>query len=96
MSTSFYVWNPLSSVRYQLFYNYSERDSNLPLIPGLYSGIFVMYLQYHAARKRSNNAKENIIFYALCVVYALSMAVIALDIAVSVTTTFVSNCISFF
>ena len=80
----------------QLSRHLSKRDSNLPLVPGLYSGIFVMYLQYHAAKKRSNNVKENTIFYALCVVYALSMAIMALDIAVSVTTAFVSNYIFFF
>ena len=40
-------------------------------IPGLYSGIFAIYLQYRESQKGSYEAK-NIIFYALCMLYALS------------------------
>jgi hypothetical protein len=39
-----------------------------------------MYVQYHASKK-VDGAKQNIIFYALCALYMLSVAVNALDIA---------------
>ena len=48
-------------------------------ISGLYSGIFAIYLQYHAAQKNTDKAK-NILFYALSVLYALSMAAIIIII----------------
>ena len=58
-------------------------------ILGLYSGIFALYLQYHSSKKETDNATQNI-FYALCVLYVLSVALIALDIAIFLAT-FVSN-----
>ena len=43
---------------------------------GIYSGIFVMYLQC-----RSNNSKTTtVLFYALCVLYVLSTATIVCDL----------------
>ena len=65
--------------------------SFLTPVPGLYSGVFVLHLQleYHATDK----TKQNIIFYALCVLYVLSVVVMALDIAnfVIAVTTIVSS-----
>lgn len=46
---------------------------------GLYSGIFAVYLQLHTSAK--SNYKTNILFYALCVLYFLSMATIVLDVS---------------
>ena len=61
-------------------------------ILGLYSGIFSIYLQYHASqRKTGDNTKSNIIFHALCVLFVLSMAVFALQIADLWFIAFVSN-----
>ena len=48
-------------------------------IPGLYSGIFAMYLQHYRSQQSTNRAK-NILFYALCVLYALSATIIIVDI----------------
>ena len=48
-------------------------------IPGIYSGIFAMYLQHHGSQKSTDKAK-NIIFYALCALYALSMADTIIDL----------------
>jgi hypothetical protein len=52
------------------------------LIPGIYSGIFAMHVQYHASKEGDNiNIQQKIVFYALCVLYVLSVVVNALDIA---------------
>ena len=48
-------------------------------IPGLYSGIFAMYLQ-HRRSQQSTNRANNILFYALWVLYALSVAISIIDI----------------
>ena len=40
-----------------------------------------MHVQYHAFRKAIDNVKQKNVFYALCALYMLSAAVIALDIA---------------
>ena len=47
-------------------------------IPGLYSGIFAMYLQ-HRGSQQSTDRANNILFYALRVLYALTMATIIVD-----------------
>lgn len=70
---------------------FSKEVQSCPM-SGLYSGIFGLYLQYHASDKRTgNNTKSNIIFYALCVLYVLSVTVFALDIAIFWFGVFVSN-----
>jgi len=48
---------------------------------GVYSGIFAVYLQleYNRSQKDTHKA-NNILFYALCMLYAFSMATIILDI----------------
>src|SRR5271168_3912312 len=50
-------------------------------IPGLYSGIFAMYLQYHQLKKDStgHSKAKPILFYGLCALYILSLADISLD-----------------
>ena len=46
---------------------------------GLYSAVFVIYMQCHASKKLDIN-KRNILLYALCILYMLSTATIALDV----------------
>ena len=48
-------------------------------IPGLYSGIFAMYLQH----QQSTDKAKNILFYALWVLYALSAATIIVEIVIA-------------
>ena len=61
-------------------------------ILGIYSGIFAIHVHYHASRERTDNIPPNrIVFYALCVLYVLSVALIALDIAPVVVGVFASN-----
>ena len=48
-------------------------------IPGLYSGIFAIYLQHCASQQSADRAK-NILFYALWMLYALTTATIIIDI----------------
>ena len=49
---------------------------------GLYSGIFAIYLAHRGSRQSTDKAK-NILFYALCVLYALTAATNIIDILVS-------------
>ena len=51
-------------------------------IPGLYSGIFGVYLHQRGSQKSTDRAK-NILFYALLVLYTLSAATTIMDILVS-------------
>src|SRR5271168_2921601 len=62
------VWAPAKEVQYYP-------------IPGLYSGIFAMYLQYYQFKKDSTGQgkAKTILFYALCALYVLSLALISLD-----------------
>ena len=51
-------------------------------VPGLYSGIFLMYyLQYNPCKKDAST-RNNILFYALCLLYVLSMATAAVDLII--------------
>ena len=53
-------------------------------------------MQYHAsAEKEIDNAKKKIIFYALCVLYVLSVAVVALDTGVFVVNEFIVSNLDF-
>lgn len=45
---------------------------------GLYSGVFAMYLQHHTCNINKGN---NMLFYALCLLYFLSTATIVFDLA---------------
>src|SRR5271168_2820716 len=62
------VWAPAKEVQYYP-------------IPGLYSGIFAMYLQYYQFKKDSTGQgkAKTILFYALCALYILSLASISID-----------------
>lgn len=68
----------------------STRLQLLKQSPGLYSGIFALYLQYHASKTETVKS-TSIILYALCFLYILSVATIGFDIVSYVTTTPVSN-----
>ena len=48
-------------------------------IPGFYSGIFAIYLQHHGSQQ-STHRTNNILFYALWVLYALTMATSIVEI----------------
>ena len=58
------------SVKFPLSSSRLLKHSN----PGIYSGIFAMYLQHHGSQKNTDKVK-NILFYALCVLYALSASI---------------------
>ncbi|KAF8801522.1 hypothetical protein BYT27DRAFT_6789041 [Phlegmacium glaucopus] len=47
---------------------------------GIYSGIFVTYLQYQTS-KEGTDKTNNILFYSHCALYVLSVAAFASDIA---------------
>ena len=47
---------------------------------GLYSGIFIMYLQHNASKK--DVKKGNVLFYALWLLYVLCLATFVFDIGV--------------
>jgi hypothetical protein len=83
------VWKASSSVR-NLFYNCHTLLKSF-FIQGLYSGIFALHLQIYASRKEPDGRKKNIVFYALLVLYLLSAALIAIDIAAFVAHLFVSD-----
>ena len=51
-------------------------------VSGLYSGIFAMYLSYYGSK--DTNKTKNILYYALCVLYVLSVATLSLDIGIFV------------
>ena len=53
-------------------------------------------MRCHASRNEIHDAKQKIIFYALCVLYVLSVACIALDTGDFVVATFVSSNAAFF
>ena len=63
-------------------------------IPGIYSGLFAIYLAVHAAKRETDGSKPTIIFYALCVLYVLTGAVFAMDLT-NALPSIVSECIFF-
>ena len=58
---------------------------------GVYSGIFVMYLQCSLRDSESRARTAKIIFYLLCLLYVLSMATVVGDILNFILQIFVSN-----
>ena len=50
-------------------------QSNITLVLGIYSGIFAMYLRYYSSQKDT----KSILFYAVCVLYALNTTKIVLN-----------------
>jgi len=81
------VWKASSSVRY-LFTTVTLFLKSF-FIPGLYSGIFAFHLQIYV--KEADSRKKNIVFHALWVLYLLSAAEIAVDIASFVVFEIVSD-----
>ena len=56
-------------------------------IPGIYSGVFAIHL---ATKRENDSSKPNITFYALHVLYVLTGAVFAIDIAAATVPPIVS------
>ena len=52
-------------------------------------------MQYHTSKEEIDNTKQKTVFYALCVLYVLSVAVVALETGLFVVG-FVSNNAAFF
>ena len=52
-------------------------------------------MHYHTSKEEIDNAKQKMIFYALCVLYVLSVAVVALETGLFVIAS-VSNNAAFF
>ena len=75
------VWKVSYLVRYLSIPKHKLAAKAVPHspIPGLYSGIFMMYLQ-HCRSQQSTNRGKNILFYALWALYALSTATGIIDI----------------
>ena len=65
-------------------------------ILGVYSGIFALHVQYHISNEEIDNTKQKTVFYALCVLYVLSVAVITLETGLFVVLKFVRNNAVFF
>jgi len=47
-------------------------------VPGLYSGIFAIFLQHNTSKKGDDQGKS-IVFYALCALYVLSLVTVIVD-----------------
>ena len=54
--------------------------------------MFALHVQYHTSKEEMMTKKQKIVFYALCVLYVLSVALITLDTVIAV----VSNDAAFF
>jgi hypothetical protein len=50
-----------------------------------------VYLRHHLSKDELDRAKQNIIFYTVCVLYVLSVVVVALDIAILAVDVFVCD-----
>ena len=68
-----------------------SKEFRNPFIPGLYSGIFALHFQIHASREEADSRKQTIVFHALWVLYVLSAALIAVDMANFVAYELVSD-----
>lgn len=56
--------------------------ANIMLVSGLYSGIFLIYLQYgHASKRYADRNNLNIVFYAVCILYVLSVVIVSAGLA---------------
>ena len=62
-------------------------------LPGVYSGVFALYLHY-AAKKAQKGTNNAILFYALCVLYILSGVVMILDLLFVEYAIFVPSLVS--
>lgn len=81
------VWYPIP------FYNFKlSRPILKQSLPGLYSGVFALYLHY--AAKKGTTGYTAIVFYALCVLYILTGVVVAVDMLVAVLADFLPSNVS--
>ena len=75
------------------------KEVQLELFPGLlgiYSGIFVLYLQTHVSKETRTTS---LIFYALCLLYVLSTATVVSDLLqylIDVSNNFICKNVIFF
>ena len=82
------------TVREPTFYVPAKEVQLFPGL-GIYSGIFVLYLQCRSPESRV----ANIVFYALCVLYILSIANVVVDLLIctlEVSNNFISKNIIFY
>jgi len=63
---------------------------------GIYSGLLAIHLACHATKRETDSSKPNLIFYALCALYVLTVAFFAVDIADSVVLPSSGNIILFY
>ena len=63
-------------VRYPFYCTLAKEVQSFPG-PGLYSGIFIIYLHYHS----NDSRRAAVIFYAICLLYVLSTVTFVADIA---------------
>ena len=61
--------------------------SNEVQLLGLYSGIFAMYLKCELSKSR----KTTIVFYALCLLYVLSIFTVVCDLVINILQLKVSD-----
>ena len=66
----------------------SVKIDNNP-ISGIYSGLFAIYLACQAMKRETDNSKPTIIFYALCILYVLTLALFAIDIVPSIVSNYI-------
>ena len=81
LTTSESVWKRSSLVRYLSTVKPKlllAKAVQRCVIPGLYSGIFAIYLQPRGSHESTDRA-NNILFYALWVLYALTTATFIVD-----------------
>ena len=75
-------------IRYDILFHHSHYQVAKAVrhypISGVYTGIFALYLQYYTSRKDASKG-NNIIFYALCLLYLLSFSLNVLDFLVQVS-----------
>ena len=78
-----YLWKASSMVRLTPAITLLALAIQHYTVPGIYSAIFVKYLQHEVSTGNSQNqASRNRVFYALCLLYFLSTATFDLDFAV--------------
>ena len=75
-----------------VLYHQLQKQVQYQSISGVYTAIFAMYWHYHTSKDRTPRDNTTpITFYALCVLYVLSVAIFALDTAAEWFMAFVSN-----
>ena len=71
----------VSKVSFLVKYSRSNLFSSAELIPGtgLYTAIFIMYLQYQTSKRSVIDIVQNVLFYLICILYVLSVVTIIGD-----------------